>query len=162
MTSTPRYEQLSFPDSPHPLQQAFVDEQAAQCGYCINSMTTQSAAPLTRNATPSEQEVKARVGKQSLSLRHAFADRARGDARRRHLRRARYAPALHPVGLHIAHCDSGRIDQQRQVPHSTNSGASSKRGRSSVSASPMPALTKRMEGAIFEPPCHNGYHDQDR
>jgi nicotinate dehydrogenase subunit A len=43
---------------PHPVQQAFIDEQAVQCGYCINGMIMQSAAFLARNPKPSEQEVK--------------------------------------------------------------------------------------------------------
>jgi nicotinate dehydrogenase subunit A len=47
--------------SPHPLAQAFIDEQAVQCGYCINGMIMQSAALLTRNPKPSEQDVKAEL-----------------------------------------------------------------------------------------------------
>lgn len=37
---------------PHPLQQAFIDEQAAQCGYCINGMVMTAKALLDRNRTP--------------------------------------------------------------------------------------------------------------
>ena len=46
--------------STHPsyLQKAFIEEQAAQCGYCINGMIMQSAALLARNPKPSEQDVK--------------------------------------------------------------------------------------------------------
>jgi len=44
--------------NPHPLLQAFIDEQAVQCGYCINGMIMQSAALLARNPKPNEQEVK--------------------------------------------------------------------------------------------------------
>jgi nicotinate dehydrogenase subunit A len=43
---------------PHPLQTAFIEEQAVQCGYCINGMIMQSADLLARNPRPSEQEVK--------------------------------------------------------------------------------------------------------
>ena len=43
----------------HPLQKAFIDEQAAQCGYCINGMIMQAAALLQTNRKPSEQEIKA-------------------------------------------------------------------------------------------------------
>jgi nicotinate dehydrogenase subunit A len=43
---------------PHPLQQAFVDEQAVQCGYCINGMIMQSAALLTQTPKPTEQQIK--------------------------------------------------------------------------------------------------------
>jgi nicotinate dehydrogenase subunit A len=42
----------------HPLQTAFIEEQAVQCGYCINGMIMQSADLLARNPKPSEQEVK--------------------------------------------------------------------------------------------------------
>jgi len=45
----------------HPLQQAFIDEQALQCGYCINGMIMQSAALLARNPRPSEREIKAEL-----------------------------------------------------------------------------------------------------
>jgi nicotinate dehydrogenase subunit A len=45
-------EGLGRPDKLHPLQQAFIDEQAAQCGYCINGMIMQAAALLKKNATP--------------------------------------------------------------------------------------------------------------
>jgi nicotinate dehydrogenase subunit A len=42
----------------HPLQQAFIDEQAAQCGYCVNGMIMQSAAFLAKNKKPSEADIK--------------------------------------------------------------------------------------------------------
>jgi nicotinate dehydrogenase subunit A len=42
----------------HPVQQAFIDEQAAQCGYCINGMIMQSAAFLATNKKPTEAQVK--------------------------------------------------------------------------------------------------------
>jgi nicotinate dehydrogenase subunit A len=42
----------------HPVQAAFVTEQAAQCGYCINGMIMQSAALLARTPRPSEDEIK--------------------------------------------------------------------------------------------------------
>jgi nicotinate dehydrogenase subunit A len=43
---------------PHPVQQAFITEQAAQCGYCINGMIMESAAFLARNRRPTEAQVK--------------------------------------------------------------------------------------------------------
>jgi len=52
-------EGLGTPEKPHPVQQAFIDEQAVQCGYCINGMIMQSAAFLARNPKPSEQQIKA-------------------------------------------------------------------------------------------------------
>jgi nicotinate dehydrogenase subunit A len=42
----------------HPLQRAFVEEQAVQCGYCINGMIMQAAAFLQTNRKPSEAEIK--------------------------------------------------------------------------------------------------------
>lgn len=51
-------EGLGTPDKPHPVQQAFIDEQAAQCGYCINGMIMQSAALLKKNPRPTEEQVR--------------------------------------------------------------------------------------------------------
>ena len=51
-------EGLGSPDKPHPVQKAFIDEQAAQCGYCINGMIMQSAAFLAKNKKPSEADIK--------------------------------------------------------------------------------------------------------
>ena len=52
-------EGLGTPEKPHPLQQAFVAEQAAQCGYCINGMIMTASALLAQNPKPSEQQVRA-------------------------------------------------------------------------------------------------------
>jgi nicotinate dehydrogenase subunit A len=54
-------EGLGTDAQPHPLQRAFIAEQAVQCGYCINGMIMQSAALLARNPKPSEQQVKAEL-----------------------------------------------------------------------------------------------------
>ena len=54
-------EGLGTDAKPHPLQQAFVEEQAVQCGYCINGMIMQSAALLTQNPKPTEQQIKAEL-----------------------------------------------------------------------------------------------------
>jgi nicotinate dehydrogenase subunit A len=43
---------------PSPLQQAFIDEQAAQCGYCINGMVMQAADLLKRTPKPTEQQIR--------------------------------------------------------------------------------------------------------
>ena len=43
---------------PHPLQRSFIDEQAAQCGYCSNGMIMAAKALLDHNPTPSEEEIK--------------------------------------------------------------------------------------------------------
>lgn len=42
----------------HPVQQAFVQEQAAQCGYCLNGMVMASVGLLNQNPTPNEQEIR--------------------------------------------------------------------------------------------------------
>jgi len=51
-------EGLGSPGKPHPLQQAFVAEQAVQCGYCINGMIMQAAAFLQTNRKPSEAQIR--------------------------------------------------------------------------------------------------------
>jgi nicotinate dehydrogenase subunit A len=51
-------EGLGTPEKPHPVQRAFVEEQAAQCGYCINGMIMESAAFLTQNKQPTEAQIK--------------------------------------------------------------------------------------------------------
>src|SRR6187200_746762 len=51
-------EGLGTPQKPHPLQQAFIEEQAVQCGYCINGMIMESAAFLTTNKKPTEAQIK--------------------------------------------------------------------------------------------------------
>ena len=51
-------EGLGTTDSPHPLQQAFLDEQAGQCAYCINGMIMSAAALLASNPQPSADDVK--------------------------------------------------------------------------------------------------------
>ena len=51
-------EGLGTVDKPHPIQKAFIDEQAAQCGYCINGMIMEAAALLAKNNNPSEAEIK--------------------------------------------------------------------------------------------------------
>jgi len=43
---------------PHPLQRSFIDEQAAQCGYCSNGMIVAAKALLDRNPNPSDEEIK--------------------------------------------------------------------------------------------------------
>ena len=49
---------------PHPLQRSFIDEQAAQCGYCSNGMMMAAKALLDRNPNPSEGEIKDALGDQ--------------------------------------------------------------------------------------------------
>jgi nicotinate dehydrogenase subunit A len=51
-------EGLGSPEKPHPVQKAFIDVQAAQCGYCTNGMIMESAAFLAKNKKPSEADIK--------------------------------------------------------------------------------------------------------
>ena len=52
-------EGLGSIDKPHALQQAFIEEQAVQCGYCINGMIMSAKELLDRNPRPSEGDVQA-------------------------------------------------------------------------------------------------------
>ena len=42
----------------HPIQKAFIDEQAAQCGYCINGMIMSAKALLDKNPKPTDRQIK--------------------------------------------------------------------------------------------------------
>ena len=52
-------EGLGSAEAPHPLQRAFIAEQALQCGYCVSGILMSAAALLKRNPTPSSDDVKA-------------------------------------------------------------------------------------------------------
>jgi nicotinate dehydrogenase subunit A len=51
-------EGLGTPEHPGPMQQAFIAEQAAQCGYCIAGMVMRAQALLARTPSPTEQEIR--------------------------------------------------------------------------------------------------------
>jgi aerobic-type carbon monoxide dehydrogenase small subunit (CoxS/CutS family) len=51
-------EGLGSIEQPGPVQRAFIDEQAAQCGYCIAGMIMRAQALLERNPSPSEAEIR--------------------------------------------------------------------------------------------------------
>src|SRR6202051_5253691 len=51
-------EGLGSRENPHPVQRAFIEEQAAQCGYCMNGMIMQAKALLDQTAKPSADEIK--------------------------------------------------------------------------------------------------------
>ena len=51
-------EGLGSPDRPHPVQQAFIDEQAMQCGYCINGWIVTAAAFLAGTPAPKDAEIR--------------------------------------------------------------------------------------------------------
>jgi nicotinate dehydrogenase subunit A len=52
-------EGLGTSERPHPLQNAFIAEQALQCGYCIPGILVSAAALLKRNPSPSDADVRA-------------------------------------------------------------------------------------------------------
>ena len=52
-------EGLGTAEKPHPVQAAFVAEQAAQCGYCISGMVMTTAAFLKQNPKPSDADIRA-------------------------------------------------------------------------------------------------------
>ena len=52
-------EGLGTPDKPHPVQAAFIAEQAGQCGYCLNGMVMSAAALLRKNPKPDTGEIRA-------------------------------------------------------------------------------------------------------
>ena len=51
-------EGIGSPEKPSPVQQAFIDEQAAQCGFCINGMIIQATALLAKTKNPSVADIK--------------------------------------------------------------------------------------------------------
>ncbi|HLH29607.1 MAG TPA: (2Fe-2S)-binding protein [Terriglobia bacterium] len=50
-------EGLGLSDKPHPIQKAFIDEQAMQCGFCVNGVIMTAKAYLDRNPKASETEI---------------------------------------------------------------------------------------------------------
>src|SRR5262245_35763122 len=56
-------EGLAHNGTPHPLQQAFLDEQAGQCGYCLSGILVSAAALLAHNTAPSRAEVAGALDK---------------------------------------------------------------------------------------------------
>jgi len=51
-------EGLGSVEKPHPVQRAFIEEQAVQCGYCINGMIMTSKALLDKKPNPSDREIR--------------------------------------------------------------------------------------------------------
>ena len=51
-------EGLGTSEQPHPLQRAFITEQAMQCGYCVSGILISAAALLKKNPSPTSREVK--------------------------------------------------------------------------------------------------------
>src|ERR1700682_2193840 len=51
-------EGLGTPEQPHPIQRAFIEEGAAQCGYCLSGVILTAKAVLDANTTASDQEIR--------------------------------------------------------------------------------------------------------
>ena len=51
-------EGLGSIDKPHPLQQAFIDEQAAQCGFCLSGVVLEAKAFIDANPHPSDGDIQ--------------------------------------------------------------------------------------------------------
>ena len=51
-------EGLGTVDKPHPIQKAFIEEQAAQCGYCLNGVILTAKAFLDKNPKATEKEIQ--------------------------------------------------------------------------------------------------------
>ena len=56
-------EGLGSPEAPHPLQRAFLDEQAGQCGYCLSGIIISAKALLDRNPKPTRADIVAALDK---------------------------------------------------------------------------------------------------
>jgi nicotinate dehydrogenase subunit A len=55
-------EGLGTPEKPHPIQQAFIDEQAAQCGFCLSGVILTAKALLDRQPNATEAELRQALG----------------------------------------------------------------------------------------------------
>lgn len=55
-------EGLGTPEKPHPIQQAFIDEGAAQCGFCLSGVILTAKAVLDKNPSASDQEIGEALG----------------------------------------------------------------------------------------------------
>ncbi len=51
-------EGLGTPEKPHPIQRAFIEEQAAQCGYCLNGVIMTAKAVLDKNPKATEAQIE--------------------------------------------------------------------------------------------------------
>ena len=55
-------EGLGTPDKPHPIQQAFIDEGAAQCGFCLSGVILTAKAVLDEKPNASDEEIRDALG----------------------------------------------------------------------------------------------------
>jgi len=51
-------EGLGTPEKPHPIQQAFIDEQAAQCGFCLSGVILSAKALVDRAPKPTDEQIQ--------------------------------------------------------------------------------------------------------
>ena len=51
-------EGLGTPEKPHPIQKAFIDEQAAQCGFCLNGVILTAKAYLDQNPKATDEQIQ--------------------------------------------------------------------------------------------------------
>jgi nicotinate dehydrogenase subunit A len=51
-------EGLGTPEKPHPIQQAFIDEEAAQCGFCLSGVILSAKAELDRNPKATDEQIR--------------------------------------------------------------------------------------------------------
>ena len=51
-------EGLGTPEKPHPIQKAFIDEQAAQCGFCLSGVILTAKALVDQNPKPSDEQIR--------------------------------------------------------------------------------------------------------
>ena len=51
-------EGLGTPEKPHPIQQAFIDEQAAQCGFCLSGVILSAKALVDRTPKPTDEQIQ--------------------------------------------------------------------------------------------------------
>ena len=76
-------EGLGSQEKPHPLQVAFIKEQAMQCGYCTNSMVMTAAAFLEKNKNPTDEQIRSALsGSLCRCGAHGRIVRAVGEAAR--------------------------------------------------------------------------------
>ena len=122
------------PTQPHPLQRAFIAEQAAQCGYCVTGIIMSAKALLDANPAPTDAEIREALARQPLPLRHAHAHPAR-DPRALRWRCAMSAAAAAQASRQPRDQSRARPvarDQRRRHGH----GAARARSRSARAYSP--------------------------
>jgi len=69
-------EGLGTPDNPHPIQKAFIDEQAAQCGFCLSGVILTAKAFLDQNPTAGDAEIQQALHTRMRRAIKRYADTA--------------------------------------------------------------------------------------